>query len=282
MCKKIILLLAFLITLIVSNSLVLAQDLNGDGIVNILDLSIVAKAFGSKLGDANWNKVADLDGNGIVDISDVNKVANNYGKGVTSESKPSGISSIFKLSFTSIVSWFKNLFNPAATETPPLTRVYVEPIKIVDKRLNSGKKFTVDINVYDVYFLYCFQFVLKYNPGVLRFDGFNVSNFLNNTIGIVQVSDLKSLNSGDVAIGACSLGNINGRTGSGKLANVTFQVIGEGETSLDSYDIILEGNYKDAYYFMITNFIYESGYFNNKPDMNIQYSIMRPSSGTIV
>ena len=34
-------------------------DVNCDFIVNILDLSIIAKAFGSKLGDPNWNQIAD-------------------------------------------------------------------------------------------------------------------------------------------------------------------------------------------------------------------------------
>ena len=52
-------------------------DLNDDEIVDILDIAIVAKAFGSKLGDPNWNAIADLDKNGIVDIIDIAKVATN-------------------------------------------------------------------------------------------------------------------------------------------------------------------------------------------------------------
>ena len=43
----------------------LQTDLNGDGKVNIIDIYIVAKAFGSKPGDRNWNVVADLDKNGV-------------------------------------------------------------------------------------------------------------------------------------------------------------------------------------------------------------------------
>jgi hypothetical protein len=55
-------------------------DINGDGIVNILDITIVSVAFRSKPGDPNWNALADLDKNGIVNIIDINLVARDYGK----------------------------------------------------------------------------------------------------------------------------------------------------------------------------------------------------------
>lgn len=57
-------------------------DLNGDGAVNIMDVSIVAKAFNSKPGCANWNETADLDKNGTINILDVSMVARDYGKTV--------------------------------------------------------------------------------------------------------------------------------------------------------------------------------------------------------
>lgn len=59
---------------------VLRNDLNNDGEVDILDISIVAVAFGSRLGDENWNEVADIDGDGSVNILDVGSVARHYGK----------------------------------------------------------------------------------------------------------------------------------------------------------------------------------------------------------
>jgi len=58
----------------------LVADLNGDGIVDIIDVAIVAKAFGSKPGDKNWNAIADLDKNGIINIIDIAKVAKEFGK----------------------------------------------------------------------------------------------------------------------------------------------------------------------------------------------------------
>jgi rhodanese-related sulfurtransferase len=55
-------------------------DLNGDGKVNIVDIYIVARAFGSKLGESNWNPDADLDNNGEINIIDIYMVARKFGK----------------------------------------------------------------------------------------------------------------------------------------------------------------------------------------------------------
>ncbi len=57
-------------------------DINGDGIINILDISIVAKAFGSTKGDPTWKVIADLDGNEVVNIIDISLVARDFGKAV--------------------------------------------------------------------------------------------------------------------------------------------------------------------------------------------------------
>lgn len=55
-------------------------DLNGDGNRNIMDISIVASAFGSNPKSQNWKPVADLDGNGVVNIVDLANVASQFGK----------------------------------------------------------------------------------------------------------------------------------------------------------------------------------------------------------
>jgi len=60
----------------------LSTDLNQDGTVNILDIAIVAQAFGTKEGDTHYNVVADLDSNGEVNIIDLSTVAIDYGKTV--------------------------------------------------------------------------------------------------------------------------------------------------------------------------------------------------------
>jgi len=53
-----------------------------DCIANILDIGVVAKAYGTKPGDERWNAEADLDGNEVIDILDIATVAKDYGKTV--------------------------------------------------------------------------------------------------------------------------------------------------------------------------------------------------------
>jgi len=55
-------------------------DVNHDAVVNILDISMIAKGFGTQLGDENWNCHADLDENGKINILDVAMAAKEFGK----------------------------------------------------------------------------------------------------------------------------------------------------------------------------------------------------------
>jgi parallel beta-helix repeat protein len=58
----------------------IAGDVNGDKKVNILDISLVAIAYGSTSGAPNWNPVADINGDGTINILDITHVAKEYGK----------------------------------------------------------------------------------------------------------------------------------------------------------------------------------------------------------
>jgi len=62
------------------NQTFLPTDINKDGRVDLIDIVLVAAAYGSKPGDPNWNEDADIDKNGIIDIIDVSLVARDYGK----------------------------------------------------------------------------------------------------------------------------------------------------------------------------------------------------------
>ena len=55
-------------------------DLNGDFKVNLVDLVMLANAYGSKPGDLNWNPNADLNGNGVIDLADLVTCAIHYGE----------------------------------------------------------------------------------------------------------------------------------------------------------------------------------------------------------
>lgn len=58
----------------------LIGDLNGDGKVDIKDLAIAAKAYGSSPGMPNWNPIADMNGDLKVDIKDLATIAKHYGE----------------------------------------------------------------------------------------------------------------------------------------------------------------------------------------------------------
>lgn len=54
-------------------------DINGDGRVDVRDVAIVAKAFGSYPGHLLWDSRADLDNDQDVDIQDVSTVTKHFG-----------------------------------------------------------------------------------------------------------------------------------------------------------------------------------------------------------
>jgi len=60
----------------------LAADVNFDGAVNITDIAIAARAFGTKLGDEDWNEIADMDNNSVINIVDLATIALDFGKTV--------------------------------------------------------------------------------------------------------------------------------------------------------------------------------------------------------
>jgi hypothetical protein len=63
-----------------SDGLSTCFDLNNDGSINIVDIAIVAKAFGTYPGHPKWNPVADLDYNYKIDIRDIARVAKQFGQ----------------------------------------------------------------------------------------------------------------------------------------------------------------------------------------------------------
>jgi parallel beta-helix repeat protein len=58
----------------------LLGDVNHDGAVNMLDLWLVARAYGSVPHTPNWNPHCDIDGNNIVNMLDLYKTATHYGQ----------------------------------------------------------------------------------------------------------------------------------------------------------------------------------------------------------
>jgi hypothetical protein len=55
-------------------------DLNGDHFIDMSDIVIVARAYGTAPGDKLWNPIADVNHDGFVDMSDIALVAVHYGQ----------------------------------------------------------------------------------------------------------------------------------------------------------------------------------------------------------
>jgi len=61
-------------------TVVLAGDLNDDGIVDYRDINRVARMFGKTLSDPQWDPNSDVIEDGIIDYRDINVLCRNYGK----------------------------------------------------------------------------------------------------------------------------------------------------------------------------------------------------------
>jgi hypothetical protein len=55
-------------------------DINGDGVVDVFDVVIIAVAYGTEPGDPNWNPQADLNIDNIIDIGDLVIWADHFGE----------------------------------------------------------------------------------------------------------------------------------------------------------------------------------------------------------
>ena len=71
-----------------AQDLKLAADVNADGVVNILDLTLVAKDFGETLTAAQQKPNPDVDRDGTVDIRDLTLVAKYFGQTVEHPTPP--------------------------------------------------------------------------------------------------------------------------------------------------------------------------------------------------
>ena len=49
-------------------------DVNGDGLVNLIDIASACKSFGSSVGHSRWNPFADVNSDGVVDLVDLCRI----------------------------------------------------------------------------------------------------------------------------------------------------------------------------------------------------------------
>jgi uncharacterized protein (DUF2141 family) len=75
-----VLLLFFMSILTFSSVHAITGDVNGDGKVDMKDVSLLIKAYGAFPSDPRWNPSYDLDQNGRIDMRDIVIVVQNFGK----------------------------------------------------------------------------------------------------------------------------------------------------------------------------------------------------------
>lgn len=115
-------------------------DVNDDAIVNIIDVTIVATAYGSYPGHPKWNPLADLNNDQVLNIIDVNHVASHFGKWY-----PTGSSK--------------------TTQNSALSEEGIINLSIITRKNNM---FSVDVNIAGVTDLYGYEFKIYYGRAALN------------------------------------------------------------------------------------------------------------------
>jgi hypothetical protein len=59
----------------------IAEDVNNDGEVDMRDVAVAARAFGTKPGDPNWNALPDLNRDNAINMMDIGMIAKKFGWG---------------------------------------------------------------------------------------------------------------------------------------------------------------------------------------------------------
>ena len=75
-----VLLLFFISVLTFSSVHAITGDVNGDGKVDVKDITLLVKAYGASPGDPRFNPSYDLNQDGRIDLRDIVIVVQNFGK----------------------------------------------------------------------------------------------------------------------------------------------------------------------------------------------------------
>jgi len=198
-------------------------DINGDGVVNILDAIILSRAFPSHLGTQEWNAQADINMDNYVNILDAIILANHFGHAtgggsLGSDDPPEG----------------------KERGTAGTTNVAVDPTQVT---IFKGEPFVVNINLNDVTDLRGWEFKLLWNSTVL-----NCTDIAIQTPAVWQNGTLDfgpglendyNITHGRFYWGQAANSSAPSFNGSMTLATLTFQALHGGTTSLSLVDPVL-------------------------------------------
>ena len=66
-------------TTVMDNETMIAGDINGDGIIDIADFTVISATYGSSMGDAEFSAAADLNGDNVINIFDLTILGSHFG-----------------------------------------------------------------------------------------------------------------------------------------------------------------------------------------------------------
>ena len=66
-------------TTVMSDETMIAGDINGDGIIDIADFTVISATYGSNMGDAEFSAAADLNGDDVINIFDLTILGSHFG-----------------------------------------------------------------------------------------------------------------------------------------------------------------------------------------------------------
>ena len=163
-------------------------DVNRDGKINAEDLARCSSSHGSKWPDPEYDLDADLNGDGIVDARDGSLVGYNWGYERTyptpseSASSSSPQPSPCMLTCQQHQSPFSESLEAQRSSSLAETMIYVDPPAIADEALQAGSDFPVSVNVGDVSNLRAWQINMSWNPALLNFTQITNSDFLEGDL----------------------------------------------------------------------------------------------------
>ncbi|MEW6607587.1 MAG: cohesin domain-containing protein [bacterium] len=198
-------------------------DINGDGVVNISDLSIVGIHFGETPASPNWYPPADVNNDGIVNITDLAAVGIHFGESYGSPAPAPALS-------------------PARTDTE--MKLLAVP---QDDTYQPGAIFKVEIKAENAKDLYAYQFDLKFNQEMVSVVDVNEGSFLKQD-GVSTFFVMGKIGNGVIkGIGATRLQAQTGVSGDGVLAVIYFKVkedVISGKATFKIENVILKDNSK--------------------------------------
>jgi len=118
----------------------------------------------------------------------------------------------------------------------PLAKFNLNPRRVVNATLVAGRSFSIDVNITEADSLYGFEFKLGYNTTMLTATDVELIAFLNQpTYNSSSIDDA----AGFVRANVTSQSPAVPRSGSGRIASITFEVEAIGNTDLEFFDTVM-------------------------------------------